>query len=145
MSHIRSNAHPVILSSTREVAGYQPEGHVWLSQNIILTVARELFDGDLFGWSMDLLFATQMLRMVYDSPRIGGGIDPALATNLPDWDTAREESSILGYLVGRPDSDLIVEDLLEGLDGDFVQDCIVHAEAVAARLIHLCDVTGRAY
>lgn len=140
---IRTNAHPVILSS-RFAHNLEER------QNIILAAARDVADSDLYWWSMEMLYATQVLRMVYDSPRIGGGIDPELATNLPGLDDAREDCYILGYIIGSETCDEENFDpekmgLLEGVDGDKVQDMIVHAEAVAVRLIGWCKSTGQDY
>lgn len=140
---IRTTAHPVILSSR---FAYNLDER----QNTIIAAARDVTDGDLFYWSTELLYATQMLRMAYDSPRIGGGIDPELATNLPDMESAREDCYVLGYIIGSETCDEENYDpermgILEGVNGDKVQDMIVHAEAVAVRLIAWCKSTGQDY
>lgn len=152
---MRTNAHPTILTGARTAKGRETNtGH-----NVILDLARDLYDGhDAFGWAMDLLYAVEVLRMQYDSPRIGGGIEPALATNLPDLETARADCSTLGYIIGAPDDHLhygtdsepceyFPESMgeLDGLDPDYVQDCIVHAEAVADRLINMATLLGTDY
>lgn len=152
MSRIRTTAHPVILSSTDSISGASAlaaserikSGHPFGPVNVILTAARDLWDrGDTYGWAMELLYTAELLRMAYDSPRIGGGIDPALATNLPAWDDAVGEGGMLAYIVGDPQAD--PTDLLAGIDTDRVQDMIVHAEAVADGLIRLCVLTGTDY
>lgn len=131
MSHIRTNAHPVILTGGRNA----PRRDADQSHSLLLDAARDTYDGDLFGWGMDLLFATQVLRMAWDSPRIGGGIDPALATGLPSYETARDECTILLYVDG----------LFDGMNSNHVQDMIVHAEAVALRCIALAESEGKDY
>lgn len=109
MSRIRSNAHPIVLTSgfwgdysathTVRVERLRRRGKV----NPILQAARELRDGDTFGWAMELLYATQILRVAYDSARIGGGIDPNVATNVPGLESGRDDCSTLAYIIGDND------------------------------------------
>ena len=152
--HVRTNAHPVILNSRTNFG----------IQNVILAVARDLADqpGNNLMWAYELLFATQVLRMAYDSPRIGGGIDPNVATGLPGLESGIRECAPLAYLMtgwgdetdldGVPlDSDGHHE-YVEGkgdvfwfydMTHDEIQDAIVHAEAVALRVIHLYEANGK--
>lgn len=142
MSHVRTTAHPVILTSR------YPSAH----ENVILSFARDLYDG--IDSAYDLLFATQILRLAYDSPRIGGGIDPAVATNVPGLEWGREECPTLAYLIGT-DAEREASNADAGADADYqhmgalehfpserVQDMIVHAEAVALRLIRAYEAEG---
>ncbi|MEY4081127.1 MAG: hypothetical protein RL430_1557 [Actinomycetota bacterium] len=173
----RTNAHPVILGSA-------PRGHDVARErqrksgqaNVILDHWRDMHDPDEpWGSAMTLLEAVEVLRMAYDSPRIGGGIDPELATNLPSLWNARDEFPLLGYLIGTQadaQSDLdswwhnaqrsgatpselaelpeSAEDhdyapAFDGMTDDQIQDAITHAEAVAVRYIALCKAAGRDY
>lgn len=140
---IRTNAHPVILSSK----GTPDRGYTGGVANPLLTWARDCFDGDLYGWAMELLFATQVLRVAYDSPRIGGGIDPGVATGVPSLESGVLDSSLLRYLFTDESGDdaPLVDGPFAGMKPDARQDAIVHAEAVALRLTALCERTGRAY
>lgn len=145
MSHVRTNAHPVILASGASRDASAPV-------NVILSYARDLRDG--IDSAYDLLFATQILRVAYDSPRIGGGIDPAVATNVPGLASGREECPMLAYLIGDDaereasnadtgaDADYQHMGALENIPTDRVQDMIVHAEAVALRLIRAYEAAG---
>lgn len=155
---IRTNAHPVILASnyrgTVDAMSRVIDHRRDNTGNIILDFARDLYEGDTFNWAMDLLFATQELRMAYDSPRIGGGIDPALATNLPGLEAARLDCYTLAYIIGSPDQSYHGDDetydpesmgAFDDLELDYIQDCIVHAEAVAGRLVNLCRIIGTSY
>lgn len=150
MSTIRTNAHPVILTSTSEVRTdmrHVVDGRdtrTWRPANPLLTWARDLIDGDPYGWGMSLLEVTQALRVAYDSPRIGGGIDPAIASNVPGVGTLRFEGGMAAYLLGDP-TDPDDPSALDGLTLDQIQDSIVHAEAVAVRYIALCEREGCAY
>jgi hypothetical protein len=136
MSTIRTNAHPVILAS------FTPNR---APANPLLAWARDLAtDGDPYGWGMALLEVTQALRAAYDSPRIGGGIDPAIASNVPDVDSLRYEGGMAAYLLGDPTNPDDTS-ALDGLTPDQIQDAIVHAEAVAVRYLALCERAGRAY
>lgn len=147
---IRTNAHPVILASTNEartdlrhvVNGR--DTRTWGPRNPLLTWARDLIDGDPYGWGMALLEVTQALRVAYDSPRIGGGIDPAIASNVMSVDDLRFEGGMAAYLLGDP-TDPDDTSALDGLTLEQIQDAIVHAEAVAVRYIALCEREGRAY
>lgn len=144
MSSIRTNAHPVILASI----GLQRTGEPHASSptrvtNVILDIARDFDSGDTYGEMLEVLWCTQILRAAYDSPRIGGGIDPVIATNIPSWDDAVAEGGLFAYIVGDPQGD--PTNCLEGLTTDEVQDMIVHAEAVAWRLVKLADLNGTSY
>ena len=133
MSTIRTTAHPVILTGSR-LAPQRGWGHIG-GHSAMLDTARDLYDGDLYGWGMELLYASQVFRLAYDSPRIGGGIDPRIATNVQGLDSARHDSAMVDYLA----------DVLAPLAPDYVQDMTVHAEAVALKCIALAESTGRAY
>lgn len=124
---IRTNAHPVVLTSTNGAA----------PSNLLLIMARECWDsGDVYGSAMELLYVTQNMRMAWDSPRIGGGVDPEIASGMPGWEACKEDSSLADY----------VSEVMELQDSaDYVQDCIVHAEAVALRLIAAARAAGEDY
>lgn len=166
---IRTADHPVILASTRD-SGRETR------ENIILEYWREVYDRhDPYGSAMELYEATQWLRTLFDSPRIGGGIDAGtrLAGSFAD---AREECSLLGYIVGseadaweqwhldmaaaRKDPNITAVEIdrlclidptteylgaLNGLPSDYIQDCIVHAEAVAKKMLAQCELAGVDY
>lgn len=134
--------YPVQLTSHRDAPFRNTRTH-----NIILDLARDCYDGsDLFGWGMELLYATQELRMAYDSPRIGGGIDPALATKLPPLKEAADECPILGYMIGdRIDPTNTLAEYHHLYGGDYIQNCIVHAEAVAIHAIDFATALGKEY
>lgn len=120
MSRIRTNAHPTILTSGKRRRD---------NENHILAYYRESHDGA--DSVRELLYATQLLRAEYDSPRIGGGIDPEICTlgMGASVDAERqEEGSFLNYLLG-PDDDY--ENPFSDLTANQMQDVIVHAEAVA--------------
>ena len=147
MTTQRTGAHPVILGSaprrTRAnvLSAQREEGRA----NPILDWARDLHDGgDPYAWGMDLLELTQSLRMAYDSPRIGGGIDPELATNVPDIESLRFEGGMASYVLGDP-TDPDDTSALEGLTPDQIQDTITHAEAVAVRYLALCRAHRKDY
>ena len=135
---IRTNAHPVILTSApRGLASHLHGVRGAQKTNLILDLARDYYDSaDLYGWAMGTLYAVEVLRMEYDSPRIGGGIDPAIASNLNgesiEYDILRGE--LEGLLFRNP-----------GLFTDAIQDMIVHAEAVLDRLIQQCRINGKDY
>lgn len=106
-------------------------------ENPILDGFRDIYDGH-DTW-LDLYEATQWLRLTYDSPRIGGGVDIGVQL-VGDLAGAREDNSVLGYIIGNtyeiaenyPEIDLdTYMGLLNGLHPEQVQDYITHAEAVA--------------
>lgn len=138
---MRTTVHPTILASGKRRG---------IASNVILETARDTLDtGDPFAWAMEVLFASQVLRVAYDSPRIGGGIDPEIATGVPSLETAKWESDLLLTLTGTcvkcSTCGMEASAPLTLMPPDRVQDAIVHAEAVALRLIALCERTGRAY
>ena len=130
---IRSNASHIVLTGSREARAHKAQimriGPAIPAHNVILDVARDLYSGSMIDWAYELLWTTQILRMAYDSPRIGGGIDPAIATGVPSWDDAVAEGGMFAYIVGDPQGD--PTNTLDGIDADDLQDMIVHAEAVA--------------
>lgn len=145
---IRTNA-PAPLTFT---SGAPDQGSVTYSRrrtyggtNPILDGFRDLYDGHE-SW-LDLYEATQWLRLTYDSPRIGGGVDIGVRL-VGTLDGAREDNSVLGYIIGTADE--IAESypegdpdtymgLLDGFHPDQVQDFITHAEAVAKLALALYD------
>lgn len=161
---IRTADHPVILASTRN-SGRE------MRENIILEYWREVYDRhDPYGSALDLYEATQWLRTLFDPPRIGGGLDAGTRLD-GSFADAREECSLLGYLVGseadaweqwhqamsvaRNDPRATVAEIdrlclvdpateylgaLDGLAAEYVQDCIVHAEAVAKKMLAQCEL-----
>lgn len=141
MTRIRTNAHPVILASLNERRGGAGSGS--RSTNVILDLARDLDSGDTYSEALEILWATQVLRVAYDSPRIGGGIDPAIASNVPSLEDAVAEGGLIAYIVGDPQAD--PTNCLEGYSDDEIQDMIVHAEAVASGLIRQAELSGTAY
>ena len=78
---IRSNAGQIILTGGRGAVNRSDHAN----HSTLLDVARDCYSGDLADWAYELLWTTQILRMAYDSPRIGGGIDPNVATNVASW------------------------------------------------------------
>lgn len=130
---MRTNAGQVILTSTNE-RRVKVQGSSYRVTNVILDYSRDNFSGSMTDWALDVLWATQVFRMAWDSPRIGGGIDPAVATNVSSIETERHEGGLVGYIVGGEDEDDFDPSKYGGFDGltnDEIQDMIVHAEAVA--------------
>jgi hypothetical protein len=134
---IRTNAGPVILASNNAARGGNGSGS--RTTNVILDHARDCYSGSMSDWASELLWTTQVFRMAWDSPRIGGGIDPTVASNVPSLDASRVGGDpMVGYIVGSPDSPYDGETYearrygaLNNLTNDEIQDMIVHAEAVA--------------
>lgn len=118
---IRSNAGPIVLTSRPSRSGAEV--------NLVLAMLRSHVgepapNGDDL---LEALWVVEIARMEWDSPRIGGGIDPAIATRLASSSEAREESVLADSIF----------DVLELLDVDDAQDAIVHAEAVLVRLLRM--------
>ncbi len=134
---MRTNAGPVILASNNSRRGGHGSGT--RVTNVILDHARDCYSGSMSEWASELLWTTQVFRMAWDSPRIGGGIDPDVAGNVSSLESSRIGGDpMVGYIVGSPDSPYDGEtydpDSLGALDGltpDEIQDMIVHAETVA--------------
>lgn len=142
---IRSNAAHIILTSGRARRESQDltSPH---NSNLILDLARDTVDGALYGWAMGWLWAVETLRMEWDSPRIGGGIDPALATGLTG---SREDSPELAYIDGELERFAAFNIDANGWDAEYandrIQDMIVHTEAVLDLIINQCTIAGKDY
>ena len=124
MSSIRTNTHPTILTSCSQRGAGD-----YLAPNVILSYYRDIHDGS--DSIRELLWTTQLLRVDYDSWRIGGGIDPDIATlgmGASLYGERMEPGSFANYLLG---TDEEPAGAFEGHSIGYIQDCIVHAEAVA--------------
>lgn len=144
---IRTNAGPTIMASNNIRRGGW--GSATRTTNVILDHARDCYSGSMSEWASELLWTTQVLRMAWDSPRIGGGIDPAVATNVSSIETDRIGSGFTAYLIGGPDLpydgeqyDAMSYGALDGLTNDEIQDMIVHAEAVALLTLAVYEPIG---
>ena len=91
---MRTNApYPVIHTTRSRWSDRHSRNH---RQNLILAYYRDIHSDaeDV----RELLWATQVLRLAYDSPRIGGGIDPEIASNVTSLNTEREDGRLIPYL-----------------------------------------------
>lgn len=134
---IRTNDHPTILRSGFHTL-YWDDSSVrpadfYERVNPILRVYHDVHDG--IDTVRELLWTTQLLRVEYDSPRIGGGIDPDIAClgMGHSLDGEREvEGSFAHYLLGPgDDSNNYLEHYCSSVRE--IQDAIVHAEEVARK------------
>lgn len=116
---LRINSGPIVLTG-----GRYAKRRVYADEhNTLLDIARDSYSGDMIDWALELLECVTWMRMYWDSPRLGGGIDPDIRLV---GDGPAEGSGAEYTYTG------IAEYIRDNsIEADTVQNWIAHAEAVA--------------